>query len=154
MVRMKLEMVGLENFEALKPAELSGGMAKRVALARALALDPEILFCDEPTTGLDPVTAGAIMRLINDLSAKASATCVIVTQDMRCAFECSDRIALLHRGRVAALGTPEEFRSSADPLVHQFINGEPDGPIPLRWGAREYAAQVLGTPLRPSGRRS
>jgi len=144
MVKMKLELVGLQDFETLKPAQLSGGMAKRVALARAIALDPEILFYDEPTTGLDPVTSGAIMALINDLAAKTGATSVIVTQDMRCAFTCADRIALLHHGRVAALGTPEEFRASADPLVKQFINGEPDGPIPLRWGGRDYAEEILG----------
>jgi phospholipid/cholesterol/gamma-HCH transport system ATP-binding protein len=152
MVRMKLELVGLSDFEDLKPAQLSGGMAKRVALARAIALDPEILFFDEPTTGLDPVTSGAIMTLTNDLIAKTGATGVIVTQDMRCAFTCADRIALLYAGRVHALGTPEEIRSSADPLVRQFINGEPDGPIPFRL-CRDNCAEELGSPVRTkSGR--
>jgi len=109
MVKMKLELVGLRDFEALKPAQLSGGMAKRVGLARAIALDPEILFYDEPTTGLDPITAGVIEALINDLASKTGVTSVIVTQDMHCAFACADRICLLFGGRAAALGTVEEL---------------------------------------------
>jgi phospholipid/cholesterol/gamma-HCH transport system ATP-binding protein len=147
MVRMKLDLVGLRDIEDLKPAQISGGMAKRVSLARAIALDPEIIFFDEPTTGLDPVTSGAIMSLINDLTAKTGATSVIVTQDMRCAFTCADRIALLHAGRVHALGTPEEIRTSTDPLVRQFINGEPDGPIPFRL-CRENCGEELRAPPR------
>jgi phospholipid/cholesterol/gamma-HCH transport system ATP-binding protein len=127
-------------------------MAKRVALARAIALDPEILFFDEPTTGLDPVTSGAIMSLMNDLTAKTGATSVIVTQDMRCAFTCADRIALLHAGRVHALGTPDEIRASADPLVKQFINGEPDGPIPFRLSL-DNCAEALRAPLRTKSER-
>jgi phospholipid/cholesterol/gamma-HCH transport system ATP-binding protein len=141
MVGMKLDLVGMRDAEDLKPAQLSGGMAKRVSLARAIALDPEILFYDEPTTGLDPITAGAIMALVNDLAAKSGSTSVIVTQDMRCAFTCADRIALLHEGRVHALGTPEEIRASADPLVRQFIGGEPDGPIPFRLSRGDYAEE-------------
>ncbi|HOX07607.1 MAG TPA: ABC transporter ATP-binding protein [Planctomycetota bacterium] len=153
MVRMKLDLVGLNDVEDLKPAQLSGGMAKRVSLARAIALDPEILFFDEPTTGLDPVTGGAIMRLMNDLASKTGATSVIVTQDMRCAFDCADRIALLHGGRVHAVGRPEEIRASTDPLVRQFINGEPDGPIPFRLSLDNCAGE-LRAPLRTkSGRR-
>jgi phospholipid/cholesterol/gamma-HCH transport system ATP-binding protein len=152
MVRMKLDLVGLRDFEDLKPAQLSGGMAKRVGLARAIALDPEILFYDEPTTGLDPITAGVIETLVNDLSAKTAATSVIVTQDMHCAFACADRICLLFGGRVAALGPPAEIRASADPLVRQFINGEPDGPIPLRRSSRDYAEDLIGGARTPSGR--
>jgi phospholipid/cholesterol/gamma-HCH transport system ATP-binding protein len=152
MVRMKLDLVGMRDFEDLKPAQLSGGMAKRVGLARAIALDPEILFFDEPTTGLDPITSGAIMSLINDLVRKSGATSVIVTQDMRCAFTCADRIALLFGGRVAALGAPEEMRSSADPLVRQFINGEPDGPIPLRLSRRDYLEELLRARAGPAGK--
>ena len=146
MVRMKLDLVGMRDCEDLKPAQLSGGMAKRVGLARAIALDPEILFYDEPTTGLDPITAGAIMALVNDLAQKSGSTSVIVTQDMRCAFTCADRIALLWAGRVHALGSPEEIRSSADPLVRQFIAGEPDGPIPFRLGRGDFAGPLLGRP--------
>jgi phospholipid/cholesterol/gamma-HCH transport system ATP-binding protein len=152
MVKMKLELVGLRDFENLKPAQLSGGMAKRVGLARAIALDPEILFYDEPTTGLDPITAGVIETLINDLSSKTGVTSVIVTQDMHCAFACADRICLLFGGRVAALGTQEEIRDSNDPLVRQFINGEPDGPIPLRRSSRDYAEDLIGGSRTPSGR--
>jgi len=152
MVKMKLELVGLRDFEALKPAQLSGGMAKRVGLARAIALDPEILFYDEPTTGLDPITAGVIEALINDLASKTGVTSVIVTQDMHCAFACADRICLLFGGRAAALGTVEEIRASRDPLVRQFINGEPDGPIPLRRSSRDYAEDLIGGSRTPSGR--
>jgi phospholipid/cholesterol/gamma-HCH transport system ATP-binding protein len=152
MVRMKLDLVGMRDFEELKPAQLSGGMAKRVGLARAIALDPEILFFDEPTTGLDPITAGTIMSLSNDLVGKSGATSVIVTQDMRCAFTCADRIALLFDGQVAALGTPEEIRSSADPLVRQFINGEPDGPIPLRVSRRDYLEARSSARKAPAGK--
>jgi phospholipid/cholesterol/gamma-HCH transport system ATP-binding protein len=152
MVKMKLELVGLRDFEDLKPAQLSGGMAKRVGLARAIALDPEILFYDEPTTGLDPITAGVIETLINDLAGKTGVTSVIVTQDMHCAFACADRICLLFGGRVAALGTLEEIRNSADPLVRQFINGEPDGPIPLRLSSRDYAEDLIGGSRTASGR--
>jgi phospholipid/cholesterol/gamma-HCH transport system ATP-binding protein len=152
MVKMKLELVGLRDFEDLKPAQLSGGMAKRVGLARAIALDPEVLFYDEPTTGLDPITAGVIEKLINDLSAKTGVTSVIVTQDMHCAFACADRICLLFGGRVAALGSPGEIRASADPLVRQFINGEPDGPIPLHRSSRDYAEDLIGGTRTASGR--
>jgi len=151
MVRMKLDLVGMRDCEDLKPAQLSGGMAKRVGLARAIALDPEILFYDEPTTGLDPITAGAIMALVNDLAQKSGSTSVIVTQDMRCAFTCADRIALLWAGRVHALGSPEEIRSSADPLVRQFIAGEPDGPIPFRLGRGDFAGPLLGGPGQRPG---
>ena len=146
-VKMKLSLVGLRGYEKYYPSQISGGMRKRVGLARAIALDPEILFFDEPTTGLDPITSGAIMSLINDLVRKSGATSVIVTQDMRCAFTCADRIALLHAGRVHALGTPEEIRASADPLVRQFINGEPDGPIPFRL-SRDNCAEELRAPQR------
>jgi phospholipid/cholesterol/gamma-HCH transport system ATP-binding protein len=152
MVKMKLELVGLRDFEELKPAQLSGGMAKRVGLARAIALDPEILFYDEPTTGLDPITAGVIEALVNDLASKTGVTSVIVTQDMHCAFACADRICLLFGGRVAALGTLEEIRNSRDPLVRQFINGEPDGPIPLRRSSRDYAEDLIGGSRTASGR--
>ncbi len=152
MVKMKLELVGLRDFEDLMPSQLSGGMAKRVGLARAIALDPEILFYDEPTTGLDPITAGVIEKLINDLSSKTGVTSVIVTQDMHCAFSCADRICLLFGGRVGALGTLEEIRNSSDPMVRQFINGEPDGPIPLRRSSRDYAEDLIGGSRTASGR--
>ncbi len=151
-VKMKLELVGLRDFEDLRPGQLSGGMAKRVGLARAIALDPEILFYDEPTTGLDPITAGVIEKLINDLAAKTGVTSVIVTQDMHCAFACADRICLLYEGRVAALGTLAEIRNSSDPLVRQFIDGAADGPIPLRMSNLNYAEDLIGGHRTHSGR--
>lgn len=143
MVKMKLELVGLRDFEALMPAQISGGMRKRVGLARALALDPEILFYDEPGAGLDPVVAGVIDKLIMDLSQKIGVTSVVVTHEMGSAFRIADRMVMLFEGRVVAEGTPEEIRNSNNPLVKQFINGEPDGPIPLRRSRINYEEDLL-----------
>lgn len=142
-VKMKLELVGLRDFEHLKPAQLSGGMQKRVALARALALDPEIVFYDEPTSGLDPVVAGVIDRLISDLSKRLGITSVVVTHDTRSAFRIADKIVVLYRGKVVAEGSPEEIRGSTDPLVRQFLSGSPEGPIPLRQSSRDYLEDLL-----------
>jgi len=143
MVKMKLELVGLRDFEHLKPSQLSGGMQKRVALARAIALDPEIVFYDEPTSGLDPVVSGVIDQLILDLSRRMNITSVVVTHDLRSAFTIADKIVVLFRGKVVADGTPEDIRSSDDPLVQQFINGRADGPIPLRQSSRDYLEDLL-----------
>ncbi len=143
MVKMKLELVGLRDFENLRPAQISGGMKKRVGLARALALDPEIIFYDEPGAGLDPVVAGVIDKLIMDLSQKVGVTSIVVTHEMGSAFRIADRMIMLHEGRVVAEGTPEEMRTSTHPLVKQFINGEPDGPIPLRRSRIDYAEDLL-----------
>lgn len=143
MVKMKLELVGLRDFERLKPSQLSGGMQKRVALARALALDPEIVFYDEPTSGLDPVVSGVIDQLIMDLSLRMHITSVVVTHDTRSAFKIADRMVVLFRGKVVADGTPEEIRNSPDLLVQQFIAGSPDGPIPLRQSSRDYLEDLL-----------
>ena len=151
-VKMKLELVGLRGFEHLKPSQVSGGMAKRVGLARAIVLDPEILFYDEPTTGLDPITAGVINKLIMDLSKKLGVTSVVVTQDMNCAFTVADRVTMLFRGKVQAVDTPEAIRRSADPVVRQFVRGEPDGPIPLQRSSRDYAEDLLGSAVRGAGR--
>ena len=142
-MKMKLELVGLRDFEGLMPGQISGGMKKRVGLARALALDPEILFYDEPGAGLDPVMAGVIDQLILDLSGKLGVTSVVVTHEMGSAFRIADRRVMLYEGRVVAEGTPEEIRSSPDPLVRQFIRGEPDGPIPLRRSRIEYEVDLL-----------
>ena len=144
MVKMKLELVGLRDFENLRPAQISGGMKKRVGLARALALDPEIIFYDEPGAGLDPVVAGVIDKLIMDLSQKIGVTSIVVTHEMGSAFRIADRMVMLYEGRVVAEGTPDEIRNSANPLVKQFINGEPDGPIPLRRSRIDYAEDLLG----------
>jgi phospholipid/cholesterol/gamma-HCH transport system ATP-binding protein len=128
-VKMKLEMVGLRGFEDLMPSQLSGGMRKRVGLARAIAMDPEIVFYDEPTAGLDPIVAGMIDKLILDLSKKLSITSVVVTHDMKSVFSIADRVAMLYEGKVLEVGTPDQIRNSKNPMVLQFINGSPDGPI-------------------------
>lgn len=143
MVKMKLELVGLRDFEHLKPSQLSGGMQKRVALARALALDPEIVFYDEPTSGLDPVVTGVIGQLIMDLSKRMGITSVVVTHDIGSAFRIADKMVVLYRGRVVAEGTPRQIQESTDPVVQQFINGSPDGPIPLRQSSRDYLEDLL-----------
>jgi len=143
MVKMKLELVGLRDFEALMPAQISGGMKKRVGLARALALDPEIIFYDEPGAGLDPVVAGVIDKLIMDLSQKLGVTSVVVTHEMGSAFRIADRMVMLYEGRVVAEGTPDEIHASTNPLVKQFIHGEPDGPIPLRRSRINYEEDLL-----------
>jgi phospholipid/cholesterol/gamma-HCH transport system ATP-binding protein len=128
-VKMKLELVGLRGFETLMPSQLSGGMRKRVGLARAISMDPEIVFYDEPTAGLDPVVAGVIDKLIVDLSKKLSITSIVVTHDMKSVFTIADRIAMLYEGRVLEVGTPEGIKESRNQMVQQFISGNPDGPI-------------------------
>jgi phospholipid/cholesterol/gamma-HCH transport system ATP-binding protein len=130
-VKQKLEMVGLSGFEDLKPAEISGGMKKRVGLARALALDPELLFSDEPTSGLDPIMTAVVDQLTLKLARGSHMTAVVVSHDMTSAFRIATRMIMLGHGSIVAQGTPEEIRTSTNPEVHQFINGEADGPIPL-----------------------
>ena len=129
MIKMKLSLVGLRGFESYYPSEISGGMRKRVGLARAIALDPDIVFYDEPTSGLDPVMAGIIDKLIKDLSRKLLITSVVVTHDMQSVFEIADRVAMVHKGKIVQIGTVDEIRNSSDPLVQQFINAQPEGPI-------------------------
>ena len=129
MIKMKLELVGLRGFEDLIPSELSGGMRKRVGLARAIAMDPQIIFYDEPTAGLDPIVAAVIDKLILDLSQKLNITSVVVTHDMKSVFSIADRIAMLYDGKVLEVGTCDEIQNSKDEMVQQFINGNFDGPI-------------------------
>ena len=131
-VKVKLELVGLTGFESLKPYEISGGMKKRVALARAIALDLKIVFYDEPGAGLDPITASVIDHLIMDLSKKLKMTSVVVTHEMKSAFRIADRIVVLQQGKVIAEGTPSEIQNSEHPYVNQFIRGEIDGPISFK----------------------
>jgi len=124
-----LTLVGLKGIEAKKPAELSGGMRKRVGLARAIALRPRIILYDEPTTGLDPIMADAINDLIVKLHAKLKVTSIAVTHDMKSAYKIGDRIAMLYNGRIRMVGTPDEIKNSDDPIVQQFITGASQGPI-------------------------
>ncbi len=124
-----LARVGLSGVEGLKPASLSGGMKKRVGLARAIAFRPEIILYDEPTTGLDPVMGDAINELIRALQKQLGVTSVVVTHDMTSAFKVGDRLAMLHGGKIVFTGTPEETRGTRDPLVRQFVEGSSVGPI-------------------------
>ncbi len=125
----KLALVDLRNVEDKMPSDLSGGMKKRVGLARAIAMDPAIILYDEPTTGLDPITADAINDLIVDLRKKLGVTSVAITHDMHSAYKISDRIAMLYKGQILEVGTPEEIKNTANPIVHQFITGSAVGPI-------------------------
>jgi phospholipid/cholesterol/gamma-HCH transport system ATP-binding protein len=126
MTRIKLDLVGLSGVENYMPSELSGGMRKRAGLARALAMDPEILLFDEPSTGLDPITAAGIDNLILKLKRAFRMTVVAVTHEMTSAFTIADRITVMHDGEVIALGTPEEIRTSQNPRVQQFLNRIPE----------------------------
>jgi len=125
----KLALVGLKGVEDKMPADLSGGMKKRVGLARAIAMDPQIILYDEPTTGLDPITADAINDLIVDLRKKLGVTSVAITHDMHSAYKISDRIAMLYKGEIQETGTPDEIRGTSNPIVKQFITGSAVGPI-------------------------
>jgi phospholipid/cholesterol/gamma-HCH transport system ATP-binding protein len=128
-VRQALKLVELEGIEELMPAQLSGGMKKRVAIARALCMKPKILLYDEPTSGVDPITADSINNLIHNLHDKLKVTSIVVTHDMRSAYKIADRIAMLYQGKIVAEGTPLEIQNTKDPVVFQFINGLSQGPI-------------------------
>ncbi len=125
----KLAMVGLYGVEELRPSELSGGMQKRVGLARAIAMEPEILLYDEPTTGLDPINADMINNLIIEMREKLKVTSVAITHDMVSAYKIADRIAMIHQGKIIEVGTPEEIRTTDNAHVRQFISGNAEGPI-------------------------
>ncbi len=128
-VKESLALVSLYNIEDYMPGDLSGGMRKRVALARAICTRPKIILYDEPTTGVDPITADAINLLIDELHDKLKVTSIVVTHDMRSAYKVADRIAMLYQGKIIAEGTPDEIRYSHNPYVHQFITGAAHGPI-------------------------
>ncbi len=135
----KLAMVGLHDIEDLKPSELSGGMKKRVGLARAIAMEPQILLYDEPTTGLDPIMADAINDLILEMKHKLKITSLTITHDMTSAYKIADRIAMLYKGKIIEIGTPEQIRNSSNPIVQQFITGSAVGPITEELKAAEVA---------------
>ncbi len=124
-----LSMVGLKNIEHLMPSDLSGGMRKRVALARAICMNPKIILYDEPTTGVDPITADAINELIIELHDKLEVTSVVVTHDMNSAYKVADRIAMLYNGKIIQMGTPDEIKNTTNPFVKQFITGAAAGAI-------------------------
>jgi phospholipid/cholesterol/gamma-HCH transport system ATP-binding protein len=142
LVMLKLQAVGLRGAAHLMPTELSGGMARRVALARSIALDPQLMLYDEPFTGLDPISFGVIVRLIRDLNTSLGATSVIVTHDVQEALDVVDYVYFMAAGKVIAQGTPDEIRASPEPYVNQFVNGKPDGPIPFHYPAPDYAADL------------
>ncbi len=134
-VEEKLRLVGLENISDMNPAELSGGMKKRVSLARALAHDPQIVLYDEPTTGLDPIMADVINDLIIKLDEQLDVTSVVVTHDMASAYKIADRIAMMYGGKIITVGAPEDIKESHNEYVQQFINGSAHGPIDVIGGA-------------------
>jgi phospholipid/cholesterol/gamma-HCH transport system ATP-binding protein len=142
LVMMKLQAVGLRGAAHLMPTELSGGMARRVALARSIALDPQLILYDEPFTGLDPISFGVISRLIRELNDSLGATSVIVTHDVQEALGVVDYVYFMAAGRVIAKGTPAEIRASSEPFVNQFVNGLPDGPVPFHYAAPDYRADL------------
>jgi phospholipid/cholesterol/gamma-HCH transport system ATP-binding protein len=132
-VREKLELVGLkDDLLDLKPSQLSGGMRKRVGLARAIAVNPEIILYDEPTSGLDPVSSASIDELILDMQKKLKVTSVVVTHDMQSAYRIANRIAMIYDGKIVGSGTPKDIENSENPIIHQFVTGSVDGPIPVR----------------------
>jgi phospholipid/cholesterol/gamma-HCH transport system ATP-binding protein len=128
-VRDALGLVGLKDVEDLMPSQLSGGMKKRVSLARVLCMEPHIILYDEPTTGVDPITAAAINNLIIELRDKLKVTSIVVTHDMNSAYQVADSIAMFYKGQIIADGTPDEIKNSRHPVIQQFIHGEAHGPI-------------------------
>ncbi len=143
-VLMKLQAVGLRGAARLMPAELSGGMARRVALARAIVMDPEILIYDEPFAGLDPIAIGVVLRLIRSTNDALGLTSIVVSHDVQEIGLLADRAYLLSAGKVAAAGTPAELAADRAPVVRQFMSGEADGPVPFHYPAPDFQAQLLG----------
>jgi phospholipid/cholesterol/gamma-HCH transport system ATP-binding protein len=146
-VLMKLNAVGLRGARDLMPSEVSGGMARRVALARAIALDPELVMYDEPFAGLDPISLGTAARLIRQLNDAMGLTSIVVSHDLEETFHIADQVIVLANGKIAAQGTPQEVRDSADPLVHQFVNALPEGPVRFHYPSvpveADFSAEVV-----------
>lgn len=132
-VLMKLNAVGLRGARALMPSEISGGMARRVALARAMVLDPELIMYDEPFAGLDPISLGTAAKLIRQLNDTLGITSIVVSHDLEETFRIADKVIILANGGIAAEGTPDEVRHSTDPLVHQFVNALAEGPVQFHY---------------------
>lgn len=139
LVLLKLHAVGLRNAAGLKPAEISGGMARRVALARAMALDPQLMMYDEPFAGLDPISMGVVANLIRQLNDALGSTSILVSHDVHESFAIADYVYFLSQGRIVAQGTPAELLSSVDPYVKQFVHAEPDGPVPFHYPGASLA---------------
>ncbi len=152
-VLMKLDAVGLRGARDLMPSQISGGMARRVALARAIALDPELIMYDEPFAGLDPISLGTAAQLIRQLNDTLGITSVIVSHDLEETFRIADQVVILANGRIAAQGTPEEVRQSSDPLVHQFVHALSQGPVQFHYPGPDAASDFgPGTHQRPAGK--
>ena len=139
LVLMKLEIVGLRGAYQLMPSELSGGMARRIALARAIVLDPSLMMYDEPFTGLDPITLGTIVSLIKELNQALGMTSIVVSHDVDEVLSIADHVHIISNGVIAASGTPDELRNSDSEWVQQFLKGLPDGPVPFHYPAKDYA---------------
>ncbi|KAI3591988.1 Phospholipid ABC transporter ATP-binding protein MlaF [Cupriavidus sp. U2] len=143
LVLMKLNAVGLRGARDLMPAQISGGMARRVALARAIALDPALLMYDEPFAGLDPISLGLTANLIRDLNDALGASTIIVSHDVQETFQIADYVYFIANGRIAAEGAPEDLRASSDPFVRQFVHAEADGPVPFHYAGPTLAEDFL-----------
>lgn len=143
LVTMKLQAVGLRGARDLMPSQLSGGMARRVAMARAIALDPMMMMYDEPFTGQDPISMGVLVRLIRELNDALSLTSIVVSHDIEEASSIADTIYLLSGGKVVAHGSAENLRESGSEWAKQFMNGLPDGPVPFHFPANDYAEDLL-----------
>jgi phospholipid/cholesterol/gamma-HCH transport system ATP-binding protein len=146
LVLMKLQAVGLRGAADMMPGELSGGMARRVALARAIVMDPEVLIYDEPFVGLDPISMGVIVRLIQSLNRLLGITTIVVSHDVREIGAIANYSYLLSEGEVVAEGTPAELNAERKGVVRQFMSGTPDGPVPFHYPARDYFEQLLERP--------
>ena len=153
-VLMKLNAVGLRGARDLMPSEISGGMARRVALARAIALDPELIMYDEPFAGLDPISLGTAAQLIRQLNDTLGITSIVVSHDLEETFRIADQVIILANGGIAAQGTPDQVRHSTDPLVHQFVNGLAEGPVKFHYPGVDEAADFGALAGKSQGRRS
>lgn len=154
LVLMKLQAVGLRGAAALMPQQLSGGMARRVALARAVVMDPELLIYDEPFVGLDPISMGVIVRLIRQMNRVLGITSIVVSHDVRELATIADDSYLLSQGRCVASGSPEELHRSESEVVRQFLDGVADGPVPFHYPAPDYRDELLGVGRHARGRKA